>query len=292
MRRDIFLPALAVAGGGLGFLLRMWQLETAVDPITQLFYPMAPATLGLTALTVMMALAFALCCRTKDCPADYATAFHAPSTLLLTLNTTGGLLLLAAAALCMLEGAAQLYLWRLSPDRILFPAVLLLTAVLCVPAGIAALVLSKGNYRLRLPRIFPILTTFPAYASLGWLIFVYQQHSRDPVLPRYAWSLISAVCVTVGLYLCSAYAYRRRKPKLCLFTSLMGVYLNVLSLADRPAPAAMALMGAFTLLLLGSSSALLRSCFGPIWPRRLLMKRMPQGDRTDAPDVGSGPACN
>lgn len=290
MRRDIFLPTLALAGGGLGFLLRMWQLETAVDPVTQLFYPMAPATMALIVLTAMMALAFALCCRVRERPADYAIAFRTPSSLLLTVNTTGGLLLLAGAVLCALDGMEQLRLWRFAPDRYLFPAVLLLTALLCVPAGFSALVLGKGNYRLQLPRIFPILTTFPAYASLGWLIFVYQQHSRDPVLPRYAWSLLSAVCITVGLYLCSAYAYRRLRPSLCLFASLMGIYLNVLTLADRPSPASIALMVAFTLLLLSSSAALLRSAFGPPWPRRLLVERMPPEGDTQQPDTDSDPS--
>ena len=55
MRKNIILPALAVAGGAAGFLLRRWQLASAYQPETGLFVPGAPATwalLGLTALLV------------------------------------------------------------------------------------------------------------------------------------------------------------------------------------------------------------------------------------------------
>ena len=59
MRKNIILPALAVAGGAAGFLLRRWQLASAYQPDTGLFVHGAPATgalLGLTAL-LMAALA-------------------------------------------------------------------------------------------------------------------------------------------------------------------------------------------------------------------------------------------
>ena len=47
MRKDIFLPALAVAGGAAGFFLRRWQLASAYLPETGLFVHGAPATLAL-----------------------------------------------------------------------------------------------------------------------------------------------------------------------------------------------------------------------------------------------------
>ena len=56
MRKNIILPALAVAGGAAGFLLRRWQLASAYQPDTGLFVHGAPATgalLGLTALLMV-----------------------------------------------------------------------------------------------------------------------------------------------------------------------------------------------------------------------------------------------
>ena len=36
MRKDIFLPVLALAGGAVGFLLRLWQYASAYDPSTEI----------------------------------------------------------------------------------------------------------------------------------------------------------------------------------------------------------------------------------------------------------------
>ena len=44
MRKDIFLPVLALAGGAVGFLLRLWQYASAYDPATELFAHGAPAS--------------------------------------------------------------------------------------------------------------------------------------------------------------------------------------------------------------------------------------------------------
>ena len=42
MRKDIFLPVLALTGGAVGFLLRLWQYASAYDPSTELFAHGAP----------------------------------------------------------------------------------------------------------------------------------------------------------------------------------------------------------------------------------------------------------
>lgn len=55
MRKEILLPAVAVAGGGAGFVLRRWELATAFEADTGLPIPGAPATLALIALSVAMA---------------------------------------------------------------------------------------------------------------------------------------------------------------------------------------------------------------------------------------------
>ena len=54
MRKDIFLPVLALAGGAVGFLLRLWQYASAYDPATELFAHGAPASLALVVWTVLM----------------------------------------------------------------------------------------------------------------------------------------------------------------------------------------------------------------------------------------------
>ena len=61
MRKEILLPAVAVAGGGVGFVLRRWELATAFESDTGLPIPGAPATLALIALSVAMAAVSFFC---------------------------------------------------------------------------------------------------------------------------------------------------------------------------------------------------------------------------------------
>ena len=60
MRKDLFLPGLAVAGGIAGFGVRRWQLASAYNPDTQLFSPGAAATWVLLALIAGLAAVFLL----------------------------------------------------------------------------------------------------------------------------------------------------------------------------------------------------------------------------------------
>ena len=56
MRKEILLPAVAVAGGGVGFALRRWELATAFEADTGLPIAGAPATLALIAVSAAVAV--------------------------------------------------------------------------------------------------------------------------------------------------------------------------------------------------------------------------------------------
>ena len=105
MRKEILLPAVAVAGGGAGFVLRRWELATAFEADTGLPIPGAPATLALIALSVAMAAVLALLCRGKS-PSftGYDEAFQAKgNTLYATAMVLSAFLLLGAAVLMVLS---------------------------------------------------------------------------------------------------------------------------------------------------------------------------------------------
>lgn len=285
MRKDVFLPALALVGGGAGFFLRRWQLATAPDPETQLFR-MVPATPALLLLGGVLALLFLLLVRGGKQAEDYPAAFRCPSAFYATLMAAGGLLFIGAASLGALEFHGGLILWRQVEGRTL-PVMLLLAAVLSLGAGIALLLLGRGNYRGALPGFYPGLTTLPAYAALPWLVAMYQEYSRDPVILRFADMLLGAVCTALAFYLASGFAFQRPRPRWCLFFSLMGLSLNLESLANGQSLFFTVLSIAFSLALLAQSWALLRCCFGPAWPKRLLEERMSGG--TSEPEGQTAP---
>lgn len=262
MRKDIFLPLLALLGGGVGFVLRLWQLSSGFDRETQLFRPGLPATWVLLAVLALLAVLFLLLPRGSAAPVDYAQAFYCPSACYMTLMAAGGFVLLASAALGVLEGMGQLRIGLSSTG----PIMQLLTAVLAVPAGLAALLLGKGNYRGHLPQIHPLLAALWAYLPLPWIVEVYQNNSRQPATMLYLFPLLAVIATTLAFYYGVCFAFDGHRPRLCLFFSLMGVVLLLTALADRPSLFHAALSLGCVLLLLAQSYSLIRNTCGPYWP--------------------------
>ena len=187
-----------------------------------------------------------------------------------------GFLLLAAAALGTLGFFRAFQLWRDGLGQGL-PVMELLAAVLCIPSAAALMILGRGHYRGGLPACYPGLTTLPGYAALPWLVGIYQEYSRDPVVLRFADMILAVVCAVLALYFAASFAFRHPRPRLCLFFSLMGIVLNLEALANGQSLFFTALTAAAVLVLLAQSWALLRTCFGPAWPECLLEDRMPSG---------------
>ena len=104
MRKDIILPALALAGGGAGFLLRLWQYASAYDPASQLFDTGAPASLALVAWAVVMG-ALALLLGRGGAPLEKPEeSFLCPSTGYMTVMTAAGMCFLLSAELALVIG--------------------------------------------------------------------------------------------------------------------------------------------------------------------------------------------
>lgn len=265
MRKDIFLPVLALVGGAAGFGLRFWQRSSAFDPAAQLFRAGAPATVAFIVFLVVLAVAMFLLVRGAASPEDYVHAFYCPSAGYMTLMTAGSFLMLAAAALGIFELREQLALWRMGYGAPL-PMMLGLTVILCLPAAVGGLMLGKGNYRGNLPEVHPMLATLPAYALLPWIVALYQEHSRQPEIMLFAVAILAVVCSELGFYRAASFAFGRIRVKQCLFFSLMGVVLMLTALADRPSRFFAVMSLACVLLLLAQSMALARNAFGPAWP--------------------------
>ncbi len=247
MRRDILLPALALAGGTGGFLLRRWQWASAYDEAAQLFRPGAPATWAVAVLLAGLAAAFLLLCRRMRPEEDFLPAYRCPSTLFMTVMAASAFLFLGAGALGLLDGMDALAQWRAeraaaalagnTPPPVSAPAALLLCAALCFPSGLAVLLLGRAAYREELTPAASLLASCPPFAGLAWLFATHLSHGSDPALLSYGFVLLAA---------------------------------GLLTLADRPGRTAALLALAFSLSALAYACALLRNGYGPAWPRRML----------------------
>lgn len=268
MRKDIALPALAVAGGAAGFFLRRWQLASAYLPETGLFVHGAPATLALLALTALLALAFLLSVlKKREGIDDFLPAFGSPGTGQMTVLAAAGILMLAAGGLGIREGLRTLQLWRVSPEmyQLSIPASQLLAGGLCILAGSGVLFMGRMAYRGELNTAACLLAPFPALAGLVWVFSDHLEHGTEPVLMKYAFGLFAALALTMAHYYTAGFLYGKPRPRRTLFFALLGVALGITSLADGPGLFDAAATAAFSLSALGFSRALLA---GP-WPERM-----------------------
>ena len=286
MRKDILLPALVLAGGGLGAGLRRWQLTTGYDPQTFLFSPGHPAAWAIPLVTAAVVLALLVLLRRAKGLTDFSSAFRCPHSAYMAGMAASGLLLLLAGVLGLLEGMEQLSLWRAAPDAHLltYPISLLLCALLCFLAGPAQLLVGRGAYRSCPVENASLLAVFPPMAALVWLFSFHLDHGTDPILMGYGYSLAAVIFLMLAQYEQAAFFHQRPHPRRALFFALMGTYFAVISLADLPTLFFAALTTAFTLSALSGACALLRNIFGPPWPKRLLDERMPRGAQPEHAD--------
>ena len=271
MRKDVLLPALALAGGVGGFFLRRRQLACAYHPETGLFAHGAPATYALLGLTALLALLFLLLVQGRgENPDDFLPAFGCPESGQMAALAAAGLLLLAAGALGLLESLEPLRMWRSAPELYQLSALMsrLLAALLCFPAGIGILLLGRGAYRGKLNAAVCRMAPFPALAGLVWLFSAHLKNGTEPVLMKYGFGMAAALLLTLAHYYVAAFLFGRPCRRRTAFFALLGGALGLISLADRPDLFTAAVTLAFVLSALAFARALLRSAFGPPWPER------------------------
>ena len=263
MRKDIILPALALAGGGAGFLLRLWQYASAYDPASQLFDTGAPASLALVAWAVVMG-ALALLLGRGGAPLEKPEeSFLCPSTGYMTVMAAGGLGLLLAAAAGVPEMLWDYQSWQADPQRHILPVTLGLSVAFCLVGAMGALASGRNNYRGITGLRARVPAALPAFAALPWIMALYQEDSRDPVLLRVFVPLLAAVFLLLALYQQAAFFYRRSHPVRFTFFAVMGISLGLASLADRPGLFRSISTLSFLLCALGALMALSRTRFAP-----------------------------
>lgn len=276
MRKDFALPALALVGGAAGFLVRLWQRASALDPTTNLFTHGAPATWALLAVTAAVAvLALALCSGGRSIPeGESAQAFQCSSAAYMTLMVVSGMGFLVSAAAGVPQLMQDLRAWQIDPEYNMLPVALGLSIVGCLAGAIGSLVLGKSNYRAVSGEQVRLAATLPAYAALPWLIRLYQSYSSDPILLNSFVPLLAAVFLLLALHGQAAFFFRRPRCRSFTFFAVMGVYFGLTTLADRLSLFDSLLAASFVVCSFGALTALSARRFSPT----PLGPRMPQED--------------
>ena len=256
MRKELLIPAVAVAGGAAGFALRRWELATGFVPDTGLPIPGAPSNLALIALSAAMAALLALLCLAGrgHSLAGYRQAFQAEGcTAYAGAGTLSGFLLLAAGALM----AAQ----PLTGGQVVYTR--LITAALALVAGVCVILTVRDNFRGLGSGKYSFKLLMPAYAYCVWLIAAYQVRAGDPVRLDYVYELFAIITSLLGLYSAASFSFERGRVLPASLFSLLGVYFSLVTLADGHQLPDLLLYAFSILYLLTNTVTLLRNAARP-----------------------------
>jgi len=259
-----YLLLVAGTGGVVGLALRRLELSLAYDPELKLMQP-CPATWLLWGLAAVLLLLFAAGCRgmgkKEYTPQQWLCAPGDKEYILLVI--CAAFVLIAAGAVGLWE---QCGLYRKN-------TMLMLTWLLCIVGGAAAIPAGRSAYRGQWNKNTPVLYMGPSFAVVVWLVAGYQDHARQPETGLFVWQMLSGVAIVLALYgLVTLAVGKGGAGWTCVFC-LMGITLSGITLADRHS-IAFRLVYMFAILYLAAqSSMLLRGAFGP--------ERMPQGADED-----------
>lgn len=244
MRKEIIVPAVALAGGAAGFALRRWELATAFEPMEggfRLAIPGAVSSLVLAGLSAAMAIVLLLLCRGKHSafPGGYDQAFSAEGSVpYVSAKVLSGFLALAAAALNLLDlpaaYQAAVVLSRVNhrnPILAVLPRGIL--ALLCVGTCFAAVAAGQNSYRARGRGKRGGALLMPAYMGCAWLTSAYYPRASDPVVLDYVYELFAVVAVLLAFYFIAGFSFARGRSFCAALFSALGIYFSLVTLADE-----------------------------------------------------------
>lgn len=244
MKKYSPLPAAALAGGVLCFLLRLAQNRTGFEPDTGLpvagnaFAIALPAALAVTA-AVILALAFRLPSEKEDTKLPFTGYFMANGSLLLTL-------LVSALFLWVLSGAMEVFssLGRssggsagiLSSSGIfLFPQLSLLMGLLSIVSAVSLFPLVTACKRREesVPAGFNgNLLLVPVACLVIRLVLAYREDSVNPALGAYYVEILSLTFLILSLYRASSFAFHCGRTRRFAVYTACALTLCITALSD------------------------------------------------------------
>ncbi len=259
MQKHITLPIFALLAGLGGCALNHQLHTTAVDPDTYLILSGSPFPALLLGWSVVVALLLLLpLLKAGHCPQGLEDNLASPSPLI----GMGGAWLLVGA-LPVAHSCLEILALQEEGFNVSLSVPLVVAAVLAVPACVGTLVLCKHLTNGTRVSYLGTMSTFPAFATLPWLLYCYQENTRNPVLSLYGYQLVGLSVAALALYLLSSMAYGTSSPRKTAYLCLVGGYLLFASLSVEQAAFFNITQTGFALLLLGVAATLLTNIYSP-----------------------------
>lgn len=252
MKKQSFLPLLALVGGMAAFMLRLLQNRTGFEAATGLPVSGNVPGLVLVALLAVLALAFLLLVRRLPGETDPGPAFPAEfaagNSGQVFLPVAGALLMLLSGLadlaeglggvnlLARLQAAADPYGTAAMESVSGFaPKAQLLLGLLGLVSGaavfLAAAACRRGT-RESESSFQGTLLLVPPVALVVRLVLTYRLDSIDPALEAYYVELLALVFLTLGFYRLSSFAFQSGRTRRFALYACAAVVLCIAALAD------------------------------------------------------------
>lgn len=242
-------PGLAVVLGGLGALVRRWQMSSAFEETLGLSQPGAPASLALIACFILVAAVFLLLARNTSCRMkkerrmsrwDYVFAAEGDGVYL-TLMVLAGLLTVLAVPFLFREAAQLIALRRATGegDNGMLQLVLALAAI---PAALSLVISARNACRMKGRGKENCVLLLPVVLGCIWLLEAYRANAADPTIWHYA-PLLLAIAMGMLFFLdCAGLSFELGHARRMLWLAAMTVVSSAAALASMPGKAMMALL--------------------------------------------------
>lgn len=243
-------PGLALVLGGLGAILRSWQMNSAFEETQGLHIPGSAASPVLVAFFVLAAAVFLLMAhkmparpQVKGRISRWDLVFAAEGNILyLTAMVLAGLLTLAAAFFLFRE-AAQVIAVRKATGEGDNGLLQIILALCTIPTCAAMAASARGAYRMKGRGKENGALLLPVLLTCLWLLEAYRANAADPVVWHYA-PLLLAIVFGLLFYLdCAGLAFEMGHARRMLWLAAMTVVASAVALASVPGSAMLLLLG-------------------------------------------------
>lgn len=286
-------PGLALLLGGLGVLVRRWQMRSAFEETLGLHEPGSPASWAMLAFVILASAVFLLMAHNAPCRMkvdgwmsrwDFAFAASRDS-LYLTLMVLAGLMTLAAAPFLFQEAMRFRILQAASSgegDNGLLQVVL---ALCTIPSCVGLVSSARNAFRMKGRSKENGALLLPVLFGCVWLLEAYRANAADPVLWHYV-PLLLAISLGMLFFLdCAGLSFGMGHARRMLWLAAMTVVVSVTALASMHGTATSLLLGGQSLAALAALWVVPENLRSPPATDRFgLRARLRQGLPLDDPD--------
>jgi hypothetical protein len=220
------MPGFALAGGAVGFYLRMVELRDVFDAATGLPERGAVVTMALFALCggfLLPTLLFSIWAVAKyTTKENFANAYGTEGAWYPTVLSVAGVVWLGATIKRFADlnaaGAVSVVDW----------CFLIMSALSAVSFALFAIVERRDKPHKATLGLSVIPTLFMCF----WLILLYKDNAANPILLSYGYNCLALIAAALGFYFTSGFVFGKPAHGKTILAYLSAVFFGFVTLAD------------------------------------------------------------